>query len=110
MHWATSRPELAAEYAKKADELKDRVGEFEKFRIAVWYHCLVTGDLYKRMETSLLQRQTYPREYTGLHDLAVVYYLLGQSDQVIVEARESIMTRRECSGRLIGPEGNRAST
>jgi eukaryotic-like serine/threonine-protein kinase len=90
MYWVTERPGLAAEYAKKSHELKDRAGEIEKFRITHMYHRIVTGDLNKAIEVLRLQRRTYPREYTGPHDLASAYSLLGQYDQSVEEYRESI--------------------
>jgi tetratricopeptide (TPR) repeat protein len=90
MYWATNRPGQAADYAKKSYELKDRAGEIEKFRITHIYHRIVTGDLNKTIEVLKLQRRTYPREYTGPLDLAVAYHTLGQSDEAIAEARESI--------------------
>ena len=90
MYGLSGQPGRAAEYAKKAYKFKDRTGELEKLRITNYYHWFVTGDLNKRIETLLLQRKTYPREYTGPTDLASTYNQLGQFDQAIAEARESI--------------------
>ena len=90
MYFVTNRPGQAAEYAKKSYELKDRAGEIEKFRITHMYHSIVTGDLNKAIEVLRLQRRTYPREWTGPLDLAKACLMLGQSDQAIAEARESI--------------------
>jgi tetratricopeptide (TPR) repeat protein len=90
MHNATGRLRLAAEYAAKAYALKDRVGEYEKLRITSRYHGLVTGDEAKRIEVLMLQKRMYPRERTGPSNLAVAYNRIGQYDQAIAEARESI--------------------
>lgn len=90
MYWVTGRPGQAAEYSKKAYGLKDHVGELEKFRIIIWYHQVVTGDLNKRIEALMLEKRTYPREYTGPGDLAVTYNVIGRPDEAILEARESI--------------------
>jgi tetratricopeptide (TPR) repeat protein len=90
MHSVTDRPRLAAEYAEKAYALKDRVGEYEKLRLTSRYHNLVTGDLNKGIEVLMLQKRMYPREWTGPNDLAGVYNRIGQFDQAIAEARESI--------------------
>jgi tetratricopeptide (TPR) repeat protein len=38
----------------------------------------------------MLEKRTYPREYSGPGDLAVTYNLLGRPNEAIVEARESI--------------------
>ena len=88
-HFGTGRPGLAAEYATKAYALRDRVSEFEQFRLAHRYHYLVTGELHKAIEALLLQKRMYPRVSTGSGDLSLVYYWIGQTDQAIAEARES---------------------
>jgi tetratricopeptide (TPR) repeat protein len=98
MYWNTDRPELAAGYAKKAYELKERAGEIEKFRITHVYHWYTTGDLNKAIESLLQQRRTYPREWAGPNDLAVTYYLLGQFEQAIPEARESFRLNPNFAG------------
>lgn len=90
MYWATGQPELAAEYAKKSYALKDQAGDLEKFRITHWYYRLVAGNSNKQIETLLLQRRTYPQEFTGPQDLASAYNLVGRSEEAIAEARESI--------------------
>ncbi|MGH9853463.1 MAG: tetratricopeptide repeat protein, partial [Blastocatellia bacterium] len=90
VYWVTGRPELAAEYAQKSYKLKDHTNELEKLRITIWYHFLVTGDLNNRIETLMLQKRTYTREYSGPGDLAITYNLLGRPDEAIVQARESI--------------------
>jgi eukaryotic-like serine/threonine-protein kinase len=101
MYWNTDRPELAAGYAKKAYELKERAGEIEKFRITYVYHWSATGDLNKAIESLLQQRRTYPREFAGPNDLAVNYYLLGQFEQAIPEARESIRLNPNFAGAYL---------
>ena len=90
MYWVIGQPGVAAEYAKKAYELKGRAGEIEQFRITQVYHGLFTGDLNKRIEVLRLQKRTYPREWGVPNDLALSYNLLGQSEQAIAEARECI--------------------
>src|ERR1700694_2455630 len=52
---------LAAENARKAYELRDRVSEREKLEIESNYHHFVTGDLEKARQTDELWAQTYPR-------------------------------------------------
>ena len=89
-HFGTGRPGLAAEYATKAYALRDRVSEFEQLRLAHRYHYLVTGDVHKAIEELLLQKRMYPRVSTASSDLALAYYWIGQTDQAIVEASESL--------------------
>jgi tetratricopeptide (TPR) repeat protein/predicted Ser/Thr protein kinase len=90
MHFTAGRPKLAAEYAEKAYALRDRVSEYEKLRIISIYHGFVTGDATKRIEVQMLQKRMYPRDWAGPNDLALTYNQIGQSDQAIAEARESI--------------------
>jgi eukaryotic-like serine/threonine-protein kinase len=80
---------LAGEYAAKAYALRERVSEFERLRLTYRYHLLVTGDMNQALETLRLQKQMYPRVSTASGDLADAYYWIGQTDQAIIEARES---------------------
>jgi serine/threonine protein kinase/Flp pilus assembly protein TadD len=90
MHWATGRSALAAEYAEKAYALRDRVSEYEKFRIVFRHHLLVTGDVHKGIETMRMQKRTFPHNPAGPLDLALAYNLIGQSEPAVAEAREAI--------------------
>ena len=90
VHWATGRPELAAEDARKGYALKDRVGEYEKLRITSFYHGFATGDFNKRLEVLALLTQLYPREATGFADLTVTHNMLGQYEQAAVAGRQAI--------------------
>ncbi|HSQ20256.1 MAG TPA: serine/threonine-protein kinase, partial [Blastocatellia bacterium] len=86
----TDRPGLAAEYAQKGYELKDRVSEYEKLRITNFYYGFATGDLRKRTEVLNVLNSTNPRDGTGRTDLALTYIHLGQFDQAVAEAQEAI--------------------
>jgi eukaryotic-like serine/threonine-protein kinase len=101
MYGFANRPELAAEYAKKSYELRERAGEIERFRIDGVYHRIVTGDLNKAIEVKRLQRRTYPREWTGPVGLALAYHLLGQSTQAIAEAREAMRLNPNFAGAYL---------
>ncbi len=90
MYWVTGQLGLAAEYATQSYVLKDRAGELERFRITHKYYLMGPGDVHKAIEVLRLQRRTYPREWTGPNDLALALHLIGQTDQAISEARESI--------------------
>jgi DNA-binding winged helix-turn-helix (wHTH) protein len=90
VYGATGRPGLAAEYAEKGYALRDRVSEFEKLRITNFYHGYATGDLNKRIEVLMLLKRTYPREMATPTDLAQTYVQIGQFDQAVAQARESI--------------------
>ena len=86
----SGRPGLAAEYAERGYRLKDRVSEYEKLRITNFYHGFGTGDLSQRIDVLKLLKRTYPRDWTGPGDLAHTYNQIGQFDQSVAEARESI--------------------
>jgi hypothetical protein len=55
---------LAAKYARKAYELRDKVSERERFSIEGFYYLNVTGELEKAGQTYELWKQTYPRNST----------------------------------------------
>ena len=87
---ATGQPESAAKYAEQAFLLRDRGNEFEKPTLTCWYHILVTGNQKKRLEALRLRKQTYPTFGPVYNDLALVYNMVGQSEQAVAEAREAI--------------------
>ncbi|MEK6407455.1 MAG: protein kinase [Acidobacteriota bacterium] len=82
--------ELAAEYAEKAYQLRERTNEREKMLISANYYVSVTGELDKSTETLKLWAQTYPRDAVPHHLLAVQHISIGQSNQGIEAAREAI--------------------
>ena len=90
VYWATGRPGLAAEHAEKGYKLRDKVSEYEKLRITNFYHGFTTGDLSKRIEVLKLLKRMYPRDPGGAADLAYTYMQIGQFEQAVAQARESI--------------------
>jgi len=90
-HGAMGQPALAAEYAEKAYALRERVNEYEKLRIANWYHRNATGNVNRQIEVLMLQEQMYPGKWAGgPADLARAYISIGQYDQSIAASREAI--------------------
>ncbi|MFY9528090.1 MAG: hypothetical protein WBC04_11985 [Candidatus Acidiferrales bacterium] len=81
---------LAAENARKAYELRDRVSEPEKFAIESTYYQLVTGDLEKARQANELWARTYPRDEGARSGLGNIYSSLGQYDKELVEFREAL--------------------
>jgi eukaryotic-like serine/threonine-protein kinase len=61
---------LGAENQAKAYELRDRVGEREKFYITSHYYHFVTGELDKAAKTYRLWAETYPLDQVPLTDLS----------------------------------------
>ena len=52
---------LAADFTRKAYELRERASEAERFFIATSFHIVVTGDLEKAEQSCQLWMQAYPR-------------------------------------------------
>jgi tetratricopeptide (TPR) repeat protein/predicted Ser/Thr protein kinase len=79
----------AREYAQKAFELKDRVSEREKLYISARYHA-VSGNLDQAIEHYELWKQTYPRDYIPLNNLAVHYNELGDFERALEESQAAL--------------------
>jgi serine/threonine protein kinase/tetratricopeptide (TPR) repeat protein len=90
IYFNMKKPRLAAEYTEKGYALRDRVSEYEKFRILSYYYGFVTGEADKRIEVLEMQKQTYPRDFRAPAMLATVYDQLRQSDKAAAEAREAL--------------------
>jgi eukaryotic-like serine/threonine-protein kinase len=80
---------LAAENAKKAYELRDRVSEREKFYIDSHYYEMATGDLDKARRTFELWAQSYPREEAAPTNLSAMYGNLGEYEKALVRSQEA---------------------
>jgi eukaryotic-like serine/threonine-protein kinase len=80
---------LAAEYAKKAYDLRDHVSDREKYRISAFYFQYVTGELEKAVEAYELWAKTYPNDIVPHGNLGFIYDSLGQYDKAAVETEEA---------------------
>jgi eukaryotic-like serine/threonine-protein kinase len=78
---------LAAENVTKANELRGRVSEREKFYIESHYEHMVTGDLEKAAQVYDLWGQTYPRDWVPANNLGDIYQTLGQYEKALAEFR-----------------------
>jgi hypothetical protein len=58
----TNQPELAAENARQAFALKDRLSDREQVGVSLAYYSFVTGELDKRLEALELSQRTYPHD------------------------------------------------
>ncbi len=81
---------LAAEYARKAYELREKVSEWEKFNIEAYYYFDVTGELEKAAQTYELWRQTYPRSSGTHRNLGNISSNLGNYEKALEEYREAL--------------------
>ncbi len=86
----TDQPELAAENARQAFALKDRLSDREQVGVSLAYYTFVTGELDKRLETLELYQRTYPHDTELKLALASTYVQIGQFTQAVATIRESL--------------------
>jgi tetratricopeptide (TPR) repeat protein len=98
------RADLAAENAKKAYALRDRVSERERYRISAFYFDKVTGEIEKATEAYELWSKSYPLDMVPHGNLGNIYTALGQYDKAIVETE----TQQKLEQTIVG-YGNLAS-
>ncbi len=83
------QPSAALEYATKAYELRDRVTERERLRIASDYFA-ATGELDKEAQTYELWIASYPRDFTPHLDLGTNFSFMGQYDKGLAESQQAV--------------------
>lgn len=88
MYSNTNQPKLAAEYATKAYELRDQVGEYEGLRITEFYHTTVSGEVDKQIETLNMYKRSYPLDAIPPVKLSDRYEVIGQFEKAVEEGRE----------------------
>ena len=81
---------LAAENARKAYALRERVSEREKLSIESSYYHYAIGDLEKARQTDEVWAETYPRDEWPRVYLSELYSELGDSDKSLEQARECL--------------------
>ena len=81
---------LAAENARKAYDLRDRVSERERYRISAFYFQNVTGEVEKATEAYELWAKSYPRDMVPHANLGVHLCALGQYDKAIAETEAAL--------------------
>ena len=92
------RADLAAENAKKAYALRDRVSERERYRISAFYFDKVTGEIEKATEAYELWAKSYPLDMVPHGNLGNIYAALGQYDKAIVETE----TQQKLEQTIVG--------
>ena len=84
-------PSIAAKYAQKAYDLRDRTSEPEKYFIMSRFHKAVTGNMEKAEQACQLWMQAYPRiAMPHIHLAASIYPVTGQYEKGIQEGKEAI--------------------
>ena len=89
VHANLDEVELAAQNARKAYELREKVSEWERFSIEGVYYLLATGELEKAARVYELWQQTYPRDYVPYGILGFIYDSLGSYEKALEEARKA---------------------
>ncbi|HUR21970.1 MAG TPA: protein kinase, partial [Vicinamibacterales bacterium] len=76
-HFNVRNLAAANQFAARAYELRERVGDRERFYIEARYHDSVTGDLDASLKVYETWAQTYPRDFVPWNNLAVIRAELG---------------------------------
>jgi eukaryotic-like serine/threonine-protein kinase len=80
----------AAENARKAYELREKVSERERFGIEATYYQTATGELEKAAQVYELWQQTYPRDAVPYAGLGYISSSLGNLEKALDEDREAM--------------------
>jgi len=80
----------AAESARKAYDLRDRVSDRERFYLASHYEMFTTGNLEAARKTLELWAQNYPRDASPFSNLEKVYNTLGEHEKALASGKESL--------------------
>jgi tetratricopeptide (TPR) repeat protein len=88
----------AADYAKKAYDLRDRVSEREQYRISALYFQNVTSEVEKATEAYELWAKSYPRDVVPHTNLGALYAALGRYDKAITETEASVRLEPTING------------
>jgi serine/threonine protein kinase/Tfp pilus assembly protein PilF len=80
----------AAENARKAYELREKVSERERFYIEAFYYLTATGELEKAAQRYELWQQTYPRDSLPYGNLSFVSASLGNLEKALEETSEAM--------------------
>jgi eukaryotic-like serine/threonine-protein kinase len=81
---------IAADYSRKAYELRDRTSDPEKYFISTSFYMLVPGNLEKTEQSCKLWVQAYPRSDTPHYFLSMIYTVFGRYEKAVEEATEAI--------------------
>jgi eukaryotic-like serine/threonine-protein kinase len=84
-------PGIAAEYTRRAYELRERTSEPEKYFISAIFHKEVTGNMTNAEQACQLWIQAYPRsEMPHTYLSGAIYPVMGEDEKVIEQASEAI--------------------
>ena len=84
-------PSIAADYTRKAYELRDRTSEAERYFITARFYKAVTGNMEKAEQTCELWIQAYPRSDKPQNTLSgAIYPAVGQYEKGVEAGREAV--------------------
>lgn len=89
-YWLTNEAGRAAEYSRKAYDLRKKVSERERLSIEGNYYWLGTGELEKAVQTYELWQQTYPRDFSPRWYLGKLSLTLGNREKGLEESSETV--------------------
>jgi tetratricopeptide (TPR) repeat protein len=81
---------LGNKFIQQAYELRGRVSERERLEIASTYYRYITGELDKRLETTMLLTQTYKQDARGFHLHGNTFLLRGRYPEAIGAYRQAL--------------------
>jgi tetratricopeptide (TPR) repeat protein len=83
----------AAESARKAYELREKVSERERLGIEATYYLFVTGELEKAAQSYEQWQQIYPRDAVPYGNLGFISATLGNLERALEETLEAMRLR-----------------
>jgi eukaryotic-like serine/threonine-protein kinase len=92
---------VAAEYARKAYQLRDRTSDREKLHISMFYEYVVTGNLEATRKACDLFAQTYSRDEDAQLYLWLVYAGLGDYEKAHRAAQEAFRINPASGNNLV---------
>jgi eukaryotic-like serine/threonine-protein kinase len=88
-YYVRGQLQQAAEFTRKAYDLRERVSERERFYLVSHYQHLTTGNLEAARSTYELWTQTYPRDAVPIGNLGVIYTTLGDHEKSLAATQQS---------------------
>lgn len=76
--------------ATRAYELRERVSEHEQFRIVIFFHFSVTGDLDRAVEAAEEWQRIYPHDWRSYHTLGNLYLATWDHARAASAAGEAV--------------------
>ena len=89
-YYTAGQPRIGGEYARRAYELRNRVGERERLSITGMYHRRVTGQALEGVKVAQEWVRKFPNDYNGYIYLGGFYHVLGDYDNSLQAYRAAM--------------------